>query len=346
MKKTLIALAAVAATTGAMAQATISGQFDIQYQQQKNTYGNNVSRSANTFENSNVGTSAVIFRGNEDLGGGLRAEFLYEMNFDASATSGSPTAGQIFVGVTGGFGTIRLGAVNTPTLTAQSNRSGFGSKIGGGRGGFSVGGTARTRTSDTIHYASPAVAGFSVAVAHTPKLTAAANPQLPTAALSTAINDIGAFYSAGPLAAGIAKYEQKDVVDQTTAYASYTMGPAKFTVGYFTQDNKTSAADAAASSSTAATIARGVGKVTGNNIAVDYALNANTSLMLNVAKADDKSSVNRDLKMTAVGVRHNLSKRTSLHARVINEKRDNVLAAATMVSKKQTTTLLGLQHNF
>jgi predicted porin len=350
MKKTLVAIAALAAF-GAQAQSsvTITGTVDPHYQIAKTTTGSGVTRSANTMASGQVGTPNVTFAGTEDLGGGAKASFLYEMNFDTTDTdnTASTKAGQIFAGLSNSMGSIKLGAPNTPTLSTQVGRAGgFGSKIGGGRAGFSVGGTARTRHDDTVLLESANYGGFSVQFAHTARLTAATNTQgFATGAVANSINDIGVFYKNGPIDAGVSNFKQSAVVNQTTAFAGYTMGAAKVIVGMHSQNNLAATTEVAASGTTAATVGVAVGKIRGTNIAASYALTPTTTVFANVARANDKTTDNRDLSMTGVGVKYELSKRTSLNARMISEKRDNLAANSTILAK-QTTTLLGVQHNF
>lgn len=357
MKKTLVALAALAAF-GAQAQSTvtITGTVDPHYQIAKTTTGSGVTRSANTMASGQVGTPNVTFAGTEDLGGGAKAAFLYELNFDTTdtgtaPTSGAPAAGQIFAALSNSMGSIKLGAPNTPTLSTQVGRAGgFGSKIGGGRAGFSVGGTARTRHDDTMVLESANYGGFSAQFAHTARLTAANNDQgFAKGSLATSMNDIGLFYKAGPIDAGVSNLKQSGVVNQTTAFAGYTMGAAKVIVGMHSQNNLKATTEAAANDGANPVVAPvlgvAVGKIRGTNIAATYALTPTTTVFGNVARANDKTTYNRDLSMTAVGVKYELSKRTSLNARFINEKRNNVAADSTQLAK-QTTTLLGVQHNF
>jgi predicted porin len=325
---------------------TITGTFDPHYSIAKTTTGSGVTRTANTMASGQVGTPNVTFAGTEDLGGGAKAMFLYELNFDTTdtataSTGGAPAAGQIFAALSNSMGTIKLGAPNTPTLSTQVGRAGgFGSKIGGGRAGLSVGGTARTRTDDTVVLESANFSGFTATYAHTARLAPATAAQgFATGAESKSLNDIGLFYKNGPVDAGVSNYKQTGAVNQTTAFASYTMGAAKVIVGMHTQDNKVAAADTATAAGTA------VGKIRGTNIGATYALTPKTTVFGNVARANDKTINNRDLSMTAVGVKYELSKRTSLNARMITEKRDN-LAGDSTLHAKQTTTLLGVQHNF
>ena len=351
MKKSLIALAALAAVSAASAQSTLNmtGTFSPNYNSAKTEAANGNSRTANTFENSNIATSRVLFTGSEDLGGGTKAIFLYEMDFDSTSKDTSPLSGEIYVGLTGGFGSLKVGVPNSPTLTTQSGRSGFTSKIGGGRGAFALSGTTVTRQNDAVRYDTPTFGGFSAAVNYTPKVSAAAvNQGFVAAAETTAITDVGGFYTNGPIAAGISNYQQKNVVDQTTLFASYTMGAAKVTLGLHTRDNKKLVADAPANTA-AQVVGDALGKSTGYNVALNYSLTPAITLIGNIARTNDKTAYNRDLQLAAIGAEYALSKRTSLHARYVSTKRDNVdgaVAASAGVPTAQKTTLVGIVHNF
>jgi predicted porin len=352
MKKTLVAIAALAAF-GAQAQSTVSitGTIDPHYQVAKTTTGSGVTRTNTTMETSKVGTSNVTFSGTEDLGGGLKGLFLYEMDFDATVSGTGPTAGgQIYAGVAGGLGSVKMGVPNTPSLSTQVGRAGgFGSKIGGGRSGFELSGTSRTRNSDTVLLESANYSGFSVQYAYTHGVSAANNDQgFAKAGAVKSINDYGVFYKNGPIDAGVSTYKQAAVVNHTTAYASYTLGDFKVIAGMHSQNNLKSTTEAAANDGVTPVVAPvlgvAVGKIKGKNIGATYTMGA-TTFMANVARANDTTTNDRDLSMTAVGVKYELSKRTSLNARLINEKRSNVASTSTNIAK-QSTTLLGIQHNF
>lgn len=333
MKKTLIAVAALAATSAFAQNVTITGTLDPMFQNQSVTLGNNTERTTNTMVATQVGTSNVTFSGVEDLGGGLKAVFLYEMDMDTTLSGGGPTqGGQIFAGLEGAFGSFKMGVPNTPSLTTQGSRSGFGTKIGGGRGGLGLSGASRTRQSDSFLYATPNFSGFSAAVSYVAHANANYGTNFGgTAALTetNAITDVGVFYANGPIAAGVSNYSQSKVVDHTTGFVAYTIGPVKIMAGFDSEGSKVVGADQA--------------KQQGYNLAANYSVTPTLTLLGNVAKKNDKRVVNQDLSMVAVGVKYDLSKRTSLHFRVISEDRDN--AGATDV-KDQRTTLAGIQHNF
>ncbi|MFZ9261610.1 MAG: porin, partial [Limnohabitans sp.] len=86
MKKTLVALAALAAT-GAYAQVTISGYFGGSYDNVTIT-NPAASRTGNKSENRiSDHSSRVVFNATEDLGGGLSAIGQFDLRFKLDATS-------------------------------------------------------------------------------------------------------------------------------------------------------------------------------------------------------------------------------------------------------------------
>lgn len=119
MKKTLIALAAVAATSASFAQSsvTLSGLIDVGFEKRFSGDANKVTGNRNA-------TSNWTISGTEDLGGGLKAVFKASTSFNpddgtlgalSANTSGSAFGNNdMFVGLTGNFGTLRAGRpVNT-----------------------------------------------------------------------------------------------------------------------------------------------------------------------------------------------------------------------------------------
>ena len=92
MKKSLIALAALAAVSAASAQSSVTlyGVVDIGYGAQKTQSrdGTTASRSSGVMDGANAG-NRIGFRGTEDLGGGLKANFVVEQGI-------SPTSSNLF----------------------------------------------------------------------------------------------------------------------------------------------------------------------------------------------------------------------------------------------------------
>ncbi len=136
MKKTLVAVAALAAATGAMAQVTISGQFDQAYNTVRSTTAAGVSTTQTTLNNNALGQDALNFGVTEDLGNGMTAygNFNTILNSTTAAGSALTVDNGSGVGVKGEFGDIRLGVSYSDTFftSAGSDATGWG---GGSRQG-------------------------------------------------------------------------------------------------------------------------------------------------------------------------------------------------------------------
>jgi len=189
MKKTLVALAALAAT-GAYAQVTLSGIMDAGYFSGAHYNGQKYS----LVDQSGARTTTFKFNGTENLGSGMKANFQFEVQplivandgnqfrsavmgnkFIASGTSqaasdqyfqsGLTGKGNTYIGVEGPFGEIRFGTNNTASLAAHLNGAGaWGTGVGSGYG-FNIGSTssnAYTRFESSIAYYSPTVSGFQL----------------------------------------------------------------------------------------------------------------------------------------------------------------------------------------
>ena len=328
MKKTLIALAAFAAVSSfAQSSVTIKGTFDPSVANSTTTYGDKAQVSNTFVRNNSQGTSQITFTGTEDLGGGLKASFLLENDFDTTKDGLNAIGsggGEQFLSLEGGFGSVKIGAANMPSLFTQASRSAFGTKIGSGFG--AVLGTMHVRENNSVVYATPVISGFNAMLGVS--LPVSANTAAAVAA-ANAKTDLALFYTAGPLSTGVSYYKQADVNNQTNLFASYTMGAANVSVGYHTEDKFS---------------APGVStNTTGSNIAGTYALTAETTLLGNYAKLST-GAANADKSILAIGGKYALSKRTSVYARYVSETNDNVTAAASISDVK--TTLVGIQHNF
>jgi len=228
MKKSLIALAALAAT-GAFAQSTvqIDGIMDAGWQ--------NISykgTSVGAIGGNGSSTSQINFRGSEDLGGGLKAEFRVETDWNlvsnkantgfvnatpatsptavttASANSGGGTFanGEIRVGLAGGFGRVDLGVPNFFTLDANLTGQSFGTAMGSGFRGLTrtdsaAMGASAVRADNAIKYTSPSFNGLSAGLLYVAKNTKANAGTAATTSLASQAFDysstIGAYDYAG-----------------------------------------------------------------------------------------------------------------------------------------------------
>ena len=122
MKKSLIALAALAATTAfAQSSVTISGQLDTGISSQES--GSGATKSTQTVMNTGIhGASRLRFVGTEDMGGGNKANFWLEMQPNFQTGSTAADLFQLVEGVTSsssiGFVTSALNNGISAGLTA------------------------------------------------------------------------------------------------------------------------------------------------------------------------------------------------------------------------------------
>jgi len=226
MKKSLIALAALAATASfAQSSVTIGGIFDAGY---KNTSAQDATASKKEFTLNNTATSQIFFTGSEDLGGGLKGEFkgVALINTVSGQTGNGSTPysqnqnvlnDEIWVGMSGGFGSFKIGAPNSAMLDTNGKVQPFGTAMAGGYQSVGIsrlgattttlgvnqfvgGGSANgrvVRNEKTLRYDTPVFQGFSASLAY------AAKNANKTADNSTSnsngYTDFGLNYSNGPL---------------------------------------------------------------------------------------------------------------------------------------------------
>ncbi len=267
MKKSLVALATLAAT-GAMAQVTISGLVDFA---NANVGGTQLHAKGSTISTT-VGTSAtsvIRIGASEDIGGGMKVFAQYNLdprtlaNDSFSVTNNKGTGGavgststtigattaqantitglardEMFVGISGGFGNLRLGSPNSIGLNAFVVGSPLGTGIGSG---FSAGSTAGTMTAASvavrhnrsIRFDSPTINGFAASVLYAPgndqaQLTTtpadSATQAVPQALLipnSRQFTEVGLRYDNGPLSVAAVNISTKA---QTNAGGYYVAG--------------------------------------------------------------------------------------------------------------------------
>jgi len=168
MKKTLVAIAAVVATTGAMAEATISGGVDFGYINYHTGSTSTTIMAGDTNQNNNI-----AFNAGEDLGIGLTAKAKIDLGIDYSQTQNSGFSGATFtreswVGLSGaGFGDISLGRQYAPIFIASTiDPIGLPAKSIGQESlnsMYLVGGNIRdVRLNGSLTYTTPSFSGFKV----------------------------------------------------------------------------------------------------------------------------------------------------------------------------------------
>lgn len=321
MKKTLIALAAVAATGAAFAQSSVTIYGKVEAGLQK--------MNGDSLKMTNIHGSRLGFRGAEDLGGGLQAKFQIEHRFspdtgmDATYSPGgtNPTTGVVTpasstfwngmstVGLAGSFGEIRLGRYYSANFLGANNKPDpFGGDGAGALRGIGMQ-TTHVRTANIIHY-SGSFSGVNVAVSTGLKEGAA-----------KAHNSFAVGYANGPLDVGVGA--DKDAgSDVTNAYATYDLGVAKLAFGL--GNKKTAAGVKTEGLLFGATIPAGPGKV-----------------LVGVAQAKNKTTDTTTNQKVGLGYYYPLSKRTALE---FTYGRDS--KAKTATGKNVGGADFTLHHNF
>lgn len=121
MKKTLIAVAVAAALpAAAFAQANVTlsgfvklGVANTKYSNASSTWlglpGATPNDSGTSLDD---GSSRFIISGTDDLGNGMRGIFMIDTRFRPDESDGKLASGNSYVGVTGGFGTVRIGRLD------------------------------------------------------------------------------------------------------------------------------------------------------------------------------------------------------------------------------------------
>jgi predicted porin len=226
MKKSLVALAVLTAVGAASAQSnvTLYGVADVWVGKTKNGDAQ--------LGSGGLATSRLGFKGTEDLGGGLKVHFNLEqaIRLDTGATvvPGSLFSRQANVGLSGGFGSVKLGRSFTAfdDINGAAN-SGFDSALSATSPVW-VGYTDSANAQ--IYYATPEMSGLSGAVGFTLKGNqAAANP-------TNDITSLHLKYSRGPIYAGFAYQDEKSATGPSTKHmllnGSYDLGMAVIKASY------------------------------------------------------------------------------------------------------------------
>ena len=170
MKKKLLALAvlgSLAAASHAQSNVALFGVVDLGLERTTLSPGASTLRLSSGIQSG----SRWGLKGTEDLGGGMSASFKLESGFDAStgaAGQGGLAFGrQVWVGLNGGFGSLKLGRQYTPIFGAIDTVDPFDAGItGDGSGIAAVFRSYGVRMNNTINYSTPTMGGFSAELAY------------------------------------------------------------------------------------------------------------------------------------------------------------------------------------
>lgn len=348
MKKTLLALAAIAASSAAFAQSSVSlyGVVDASLESVKGS-DTTVSRVSSD----NLATSRLGFKGTEDLGGGLKANFVLETALK-SDTGAQGNSARFFdraawAGLAGGFGELRLGRIDSSIGLLAGNTSLLGAQ---GYDDLRIADTFASnkyrRLDNAVTYLLPTlVKGLSAQVQYS---TAAGTSS--TAGAEAYGVDTGktwgfnVAYAADGIVAGLGyvngKANASGSIKDTGAlvYAGYDFSVAKLT-GYYNMDKTTDEAE----------IRRLVGVRLDVPVSKEFAVQASVAKVKNTTlttRGDDDNATIVALK----GV-YSLSKRTAVYGLFTNVNNSDAanLGVASYANTAGNTArglAVGVSHKF
>lgn len=373
MKKHVIAASLAAAFSASISapvlaqNVSLSGLVDLGYGT-VNAPGVTSASGPRVAQNGSA-TTAILITGSEDLGGGMRANFRYEMNPDFTGgtglvasttnTSGGAGNGYNFVGLSGQWGEIKLGRLNTPTLAANGIGNVYGTALGGGYA-TAVGGvftrytsgtnqnhTAPTRFNNAVEYTSPTFNGAQARLLYVPQIgTAGGTAQRP------GVTDIGLSWATGNLNLMAAQQRIENGANAaaasdptngllggianasstlTTLAGNYTMGNVRVMGMRFTDK---SSADGLAGTD-----------YSGYILGVRYTQGA-MAYSANVGVSDDGKTSNVDRRITAAGFDYSLSKRSNIYGRYVIADANTNSNTDDSTNGETKTIHVGIRHTF
>jgi predicted porin len=349
MKKILLAAAVgVAFSSAAFAQTnvTIYGIVDagIAYKSNGNPAGSTVGLESGQQSGSRLG-----FKGAEDLGGGLSAIFTLENGFnidDGKLGQGGRMFGrQAWVGLNGGFGTVKLGRQLTALYSALDQVDPFRINLAGNAQKVFGYGTYATdplsRTDNTISYFTPNLAGFTGTVSYGLGETAGDN---------TKNRNIGAgvSYVNGPVNVQFA-YQKADTFAAPASLGGGNGENRALLIGG-TYDFKVAKAHLAFADNK-------IDSATGNNkdrnwmAGVSVPVGAAGTVLASYVRNDVRDLAEGTSDQYAIGYTHALSKRTNLYTSYSYLKNDANVALNTFDDVKGAGANVkqfnvGMRHQF
>jgi predicted porin len=389
MKKLLLAMALSAVFTGAtQAQSSVSvyGVMDGSYTQADNSSKTTAAgtttdtKSRNTVNgDGSLSTSRLGFKGNEDLGGGMSAQFVLEYDLlnignggngtDTSLAQSTNTnarteglgARYSWIGITDkNLGALRLGRQESPMHGAFMNGLvGQGNNVAGSI--YSGGSTnanvisAGVRPYDifvdqAITYVSPTVSGVSAQVQYSQNAYSASSTtpssgfqQAGASLRYTGIKNLAVAYGFQQDNAVVANTSNaKRMVNALSA--NYNFGPVTAFGVYSTHKNTNLVSGAVTRDQRATEI--GLRAPVGGAVEVwTSAFTGTKTESTNSATLAATTTGNADLKGYQVGSQYNFSKRTTAYA-IVGTQQINGKESAASTKIASTGYALGLRHMF
>lgn len=377
MKKSLIALAVLAASGAAMAQSSVTlyGVLDTYFGATTTENNRNAAVASVTttvLNSGSVNGTRWGMRGSEDLGGGLFAIFDLQSGFGIDAGN-AQQGGLLFgrqanVGLKGGFGQLIVGRMSLPfydnegmndamlnsSVSAQSNvmRTANNWANSGLTGAFEASklGAYTLRGNNAFRYDTPNISGFVGSIAYSlNEKTQSLCPQCNSA--NPAVTSASLVYADGPISGVLAyqvetPYQPAGVGAAGTDYAGTNASDRNFLRLSGQYDFGTIIAKAGFGRADHVNFIQDA-KTNEYQIGLDYKASAALTLSGGIATSkDDASSANAnvEVKRTAftLGGKYVMSKRTFLYGGYESGKQEK----SGSPDAKESILAIGLQHRF
>jgi len=317
-------LAFLAPPALAQSSITIYGVVDLGIVADRDS-GQHITR----VDSGNQTASRLGFTGEQDLGGGLKANFMIESQIEAdtgsSSFAGRPFGSQTWVGLSGRLGSIKVGRMFTPYFGAIATNDPFDAKGPGESTRLFQ--DSGVRMDNTVKYSLPSsLGGFYGDLAY-----GAGEVSGNAAALRQISMDAG--FREGPLNVQLAYHNTNDAngvlaVRSAMVGANYDFGPVRGWMVMATNHNDSTL------------------NTRDNLIGISVPLHGGT-LAADYVRKSDRLLNNADATQVAVGYYHTMSKRTNVYL-VGSRLRNGSVARyqTTLPGGTRQLLSLGIRHQF
>lgn len=236
MKKIILTLAVLGsfpAIASAQTNITVYGVLDAGITHESGTAGS-VTKLATGVQSGN----RIGFKGSEDLGGGVKANFQIENGFNGDTGTirqgGALFGRQAYVGLSGNFGAVNAGRQYNPLFITLDSIDPFGTGLTGSAGNLMASGAnGDVRTNNSFTYSTPEMGGFTFNGMYGLGEVADDKSKSRYYALS-------AGYANGPLAIALAYDNANDATNSNTTKlmivgGTYNFGQATVHLGFETE---------------------------------------------------------------------------------------------------------------
>jgi predicted porin len=352
----IIALAIAGLSSAAFAQSTVtlSGLVDGGYYSQS-MQTSTIMDTKTAFAVNGSSTSALFLTVTEDLGNGMKARFFGESDWQPGGVAAAAGTGLLnsytYLELSGGFGSVKGGILNTAalyaTIAAQPFGTGIGSGISGAFGRLSragsngtfgtgtaglvtaegenataasttvgIAGARSVRVNNSLSYTTPSFSGFTAGLQWAAKN---ADSAVAAAGNSAGFMALNAAYNNGPINVHFVNEQTSagSVAAPAAGIGAALGANEKIThnilAGNYTMGPATIYAGWSSSKSSGVAVQTADSRSW--NLGLKYAVSGALSLAGQVLRVDDKLVGNQDRNLNALGLDYAISKRTTAYGR-------------------------------